>query len=748
MQKYGDFKQDSSSKIYHGNRPELELFFPSFMDTPTPSSSADEKALRMMQKMGYRIGSGLGKNEQGITEYLKIGTNLGKRGLGLKLNNLHLSDDPWDFCQDEILVKEKVHWLENDGDVTFTTDNLNDWVKEGLPNDDVIGNWSFCDKEILKNVFKAKDIFDEIDLMELCQARAKANPFETIRSVFFMNRAALKIANIDAATDFMFTSMEKNEKFDIKEGPIYFADVCAGPGGFTEYILWRKKWFYKGFGLTLRDDHDFKVSESTCASNALFQALYGTEEDGNVCNPGNLIDFTERVKNETDGQGVHFMMADGGFCVDGQENLQEVLSKHIYLCQCLLALKILRPNGHFVTKVFDVFTPFSVGLLYLMYLCFEKVGIIKPNASRPANSERYFICSSFKVNPLTNIIREYMWKIVIRLWEIRTLPDRDVLEIVPGDVLQADKKFFNYILESNTSLGKKQIIALQKLAQFARNPTLLDTRQEDIRRKCLEFWKIPDEKRKIAETCKVEQVLNKIELAPEVLKVQPRHINSRKILEATVADLKDWHYTYLFSSENMNRTNFYAGIGNSKVYRLQNFKWVKVKDLELVQGTLLYGEFVKETSISESNKVSHRYSLHIIDAVFLGSMDLQGLTFQERAELIKIYCKSVNKESQSKYSVRVRPKVLHKLKYLPQDSSLMKNEVEKNLIVDLPRIGYKSKVERYEVNSILLMKTNKCQSFQSTHVLRVQIFNTKEEKDGIHSITFNEVKKTIENLLI
>ena len=28
--------------------------------------------------------------------------------------------------------------------------------------------------------------------------------------------------------------------------PFYFADVCAGPGGFSEYILWKKQWRAKG----------------------------------------------------------------------------------------------------------------------------------------------------------------------------------------------------------------------------------------------------------------------------------------------------------------------------------------------------------------------------------------------------------------------------------------------------------------------------------------------------------------------
>lgn len=53
-------------------------------------SSVDNKVLRMMKKMGYKIGSGLGKNEQGITESIKINTNLEKRGLGLCIKKLSI----------------------------------------------------------------------------------------------------------------------------------------------------------------------------------------------------------------------------------------------------------------------------------------------------------------------------------------------------------------------------------------------------------------------------------------------------------------------------------------------------------------------------------------------------------------------------------------------------------------------------------------------------------------------------------
>ena len=117
----------------------------------------------------------------------------------------------------------------------------------------------------------------------------------------------------------------------------------------------------------------------------------------------NLWLFEKRLAGQFDGQlccsdyvgtwhsvlhGVHGMPQ--GFSVEGQENIQEILSKRLYLCQFLCALMVLRPGGNFMCKLFDLFTPFSVGLVYLIYRAFNNVAIYKPVTSRPANSERYF----------------------------------------------------------------------------------------------------------------------------------------------------------------------------------------------------------------------------------------------------------------------------------------------------------------------------------------------------------------------
>lgn len=62
----------------------------------------------------------------------------------------------------------------------------------------------FIIKQLL-NCIKFKSIFDDLENRDLRQARSRSNPFESIAACFFQNRAAMKMANIDAVFDFMFT---------------------------------------------------------------------------------------------------------------------------------------------------------------------------------------------------------------------------------------------------------------------------------------------------------------------------------------------------------------------------------------------------------------------------------------------------------------------------------------------------------------------------------------------------------------
>ena len=219
-------------------------------------------AQKLMAKMGYQEGKGLGKEGQGIVEPVAASKQRGRRGLGLIIKGL-IGEGPvvWDQDKEHIQIEEDAIWMRDS--TTLPCLDIGDWIQEGPRKETIEDETTFCDEEIVSAVLKCKSVFDSLEPEELRKARTRSNPFETIRGVFFLNRAAMKMANMDAVFDFMFTEPKSQDGKPVlhKNELLYFADVCAGPGGFSEYVLWRKKWRAKGFGFTLKEQNDFKLED-------------------------------------------------------------------------------------------------------------------------------------------------------------------------------------------------------------------------------------------------------------------------------------------------------------------------------------------------------------------------------------------------------------------------------------------------------------------------------------------------------
>ncbi|TNM94708.1 hypothetical protein fugu_017467 [Takifugu bimaculatus] len=339
---------------------------------------------KLMAKMGFREGDGLGKFGQGRKEIVEASTQRGRRGLGLKVQgfqgelNVDWRDEP------EPSATEKVDWFPECTTEIPDSDELREWLILGQRKLKINDETEFCTEDLLHTLLRCKSVFDNLEGEEMRRARTRSNPYEVIRGGIFLNRAAMKMANIDHCFDSMFTNPKDSQGKSLtkdREGELlYFGDVCAGPGGFSEYILWRRRWHAKGFGMTLKGPCDFKLEDFYAAPSELFEPYYGeggVDGDGDITRPENITAFRNFVLENTDKRGLHCLMADGGFSVEGQENIQEILSKQLLLCQFLTALSTLRTGGHFVCKTFDLFTPFSVGLVYLLYLCFERVSLFQ-----------------------------------------------------------------------------------------------------------------------------------------------------------------------------------------------------------------------------------------------------------------------------------------------------------------------------------------------------------------------------------
>ncbi|XP_046632106.1 cap-specific mRNA (nucleoside-2'-O-)-methyltransferase 1-like isoform X1 [Daphnia pulicaria] len=639
-----------------------------------PKSAAapviNHKATAMMAKMGWAKGTGLGKKSQGMTQPIEVSKQRGRRGLGLQIKGLEAEDVEWDSSRETVVVEEEISWLHPDSTPAPTLPELKNWVKEGTKKLTIDDETTFCSSDILKQVLQCKSIFDVLEEEELRKARTRSNPFETIRGAFFLNRAAMKMANMDAVFDFMFTD-PRNEDGTPVLGPnelLYFADVCAGPGGFSEYILWRKKWEAKGFGFTLKSSNDFKLEDFHAAPCECFEPHYGVggvEGNGDVYNPENIREFQRFVMAQT-GEGVHFMMADGGFSVEGQENLQEILSKRLYLCQFLVALSIVRTGGHFVCKLFDLFTPFSAGLVYLMYRSFKQISIHKPNTSRPANSERYIICKWKRSD--TQDVETYLFEINRRLDKLsNSKTETDVMHIVPLDLMTNHHDFYNYLFESNNDLGERQVVNLAKIAAFCKDVTLREDRQSELKKQSLEFWKIPEKTRTApSRTTPVDKSKELLTNNSCVLDHKLEDLDMPKFQDA-VKSVHDWRCVVLGLEKDNPLQAFFLGLGRNNVFRWDATKcrWLKlVENVELARDTLIFGELIQELR-GEGRSQKRSTALHVIDAVFLGGVDVSKLHLKDRSEKIRQFCKALNRVSRTDL-VTVRAKENFKLEDVEQ----------------------------------------------------------------------------------
>nr|XP_035930250.1 cap-specific mRNA (nucleoside-2'-O-)-methyltransferase 1 isoform X2 [Halichoerus grypus] len=592
---------------------------------------------KLMAKMGFREGEGLGKYSQGRKDIVEASNQKGRRGLGLTLQgfdqelNVDWRDEP------EPSACEQVSWFPECTTEIPDTQEMSDWMVVGKRKMVIEDETEFCGEELLHSVLQCKSVFDVLDGEEMRRARTRANPYEMIRGVFFLNRAAMKMANMDFVFDRMFTnprdSCGKPLVKDREAELLYFADVCAGPGGFSEYVLWRKKWHAKGFGMTLKGPNDFKLEDFYSASSELFEPYYGEggiDGDGDITRPENITAFRNFVLDNTDRKGVHFLMADGGFSVEGQENLQEILSKQLLLCQFLMALSVVRTGGHFICKTFDLFTPFSVGLVYLLYCCFERVCLFKPVTSRPANSE------------------------------------------------------------SHCSL---QIKALAKIHAFVQDTTLSEPRQAEIRKECLRLWGIPDQARVAPSSSdpksKFFELIQGTEI--DIFSYKPTLLTS-KTLEK-IRPVLDYRCMVSGSEQK-----FLIGLGKSQIYTWdgrQSDRWVKL-DLktELPRDTLLSVEIVHE--LKGEGKAQRKISaIHILDVLVLNGSDVREQHFNQRIQLAEKFVKAVSKPSRPDMNP-IRVKEVYRLEEMEKIFVRLEMKIIKGSS-GTPKLSYTGRDDRHFV---------------------------------------------------
>ena len=248
--------------------------------------------------------------------------------------------------------------------------------------------------------------------------------------------------------------------------------LAEGPGGFieaTNYYRNNKNDVY--YGMSLNDPLDQNVPGWSKAmfflkTNKNVKIINGKDKTGNLYSPCNFIYCVQQFKNS-----MEIITADGGFDFSIDFNKQELMASRLILTEVFYAIMMQKKNGIFILKVFDTFLKISVEILYILSCFYKDLQICKPKTSRMANSEKYIICSGFKLDDSEKYF-EIFKDILINL-NLPINKDKYICSILNCKI---NYFFKNKIEESNAIFGNKQINNILTTIRFIENDEKKNTK--------------------------------------------------------------------------------------------------------------------------------------------------------------------------------------------------------------------------------------------------------------------------------
>ena len=275
------------------------------------------------------------------------------------------------------------------------------------------------------------------------------NPFEFIHTIIPGNKTS--VSKLKPLSRSFYKMIEISNLLNIfehyKDININTFHLAEGPGGFIEataHMRNNENDSYKGMTL-INDDPNvpgWKKSEHFLNKYKNVSLEYGTTGTGDLLKSENLKYCYEKYHNS-----MHIITADGGFDFSVDFNQQEILATKLLFAQVCFALMMQKKEGHFILKIFDIFSKTTLDILYLLSTVYKQVYIVKPNTSRLANSEKYIVCKNFKgasEDLLLNIINQYD--------KLETIQYISSIFDSPLDLF-----FINKIEEYNAIFGQQQI---------------------------------------------------------------------------------------------------------------------------------------------------------------------------------------------------------------------------------------------------------------------------------------------------
>jgi cap1 methyltransferase len=292
---------------------------------------------------------------------------------------------------------------------------------------------------------------------EFVRARMSCNSMECLgqgrhggMNSMFINRSAIKLANINAILNFSLTDCDHSV-------PFTFVDLCGAPGGFSEYLLEQAQILgipcTMGYGMSLNGTNEngnglaWKIQEGALLERGLYSKYticHGADGSGDIFQWNNVVALRNLIRNDSfdladpESSCVQLLVADGGIDAQREQENQDEITQKLVVCQTTAALELLRRHGTFVIKVFGFQTALIRFMMQDLLSRFESIRIIKPISSRPASAERYVVFSNFHGRPPSWQAQDWQNKILLGVPSSSLLPslplyldtfDRDMLQL-------------------------------------------------------------------------------------------------------------------------------------------------------------------------------------------------------------------------------------------------------------------------------------------------------------------------------
>jgi len=255
---------------------------------------------------------------------------------------------------------------------------------------------------------------------------------------------------------------------DFNRTKLSILGLAEGPGGFIECIYNMRKIYTKNeyrdscVCITLRSYNNeipgWKKSARLFRENPSISTYYGEDNTGDLYRCLNI----RGIVKECGKKSVDIVTADGGFDFSVDYNKQEQSAYHLILCEITAAFSTLNIDGTFILKIFDTFTTFTIKIIYFLTTRFKEVRLTKPFTSRPANSEKYLVCTGFigiEDEDLENLYA------VLDDWYILKSQSKQVIDLFNFNV---PDEFSDIIKAYNIHVGMKQIKNILKTLTYIR----------------------------------------------------------------------------------------------------------------------------------------------------------------------------------------------------------------------------------------------------------------------------------------